>query len=55
MVVDKNLVDKLSNLSPEELEVVLEALKKRLERYKQLKVAQKIIDKYEPALKELAK
>ena len=51
----ENLVEELARLSPEELANVLEALEKRLEKEKQLNSAVKIIEKYKPALKELAK
>jgi len=55
LATNDKLVEKLATLPPEELEKVLEALKIRLEKNQQLKVAEVIIDKYKPALKELAK
>ncbi|WP_157833570.1 hypothetical protein [Desulfotruncus alcoholivorax] len=55
MATNDTLIEQLAGLSPDELEYVLEALKKRLEKNKQLKVAEQIIDRYKPALKELAK
>ncbi len=55
MATNDNLVEQLASLSPAELENILENLKKRLEKNKQLKVAEQIIDKYKPALKELAR
>ena len=55
MAINEKLVEKLASLSHKELENVLEALKKRLEKNNQIKVAEEIIDRYKPALKELAK
>lgn len=55
MATNDNLIEHLASLSPDELENILEALRKRLEKNKQLKVAEQIIDRYKPALKELAK
>lgn len=55
MAMHENLVDELVNLSPEELTKVLDALEKRLESKKQLKLAGEIIKQYRPALEELAK
>ena len=43
MSMHENLVDELVNLSPEELKKVLDALEKRLESNKQLKLAGEII------------
>ncbi len=55
MAMHDSLVEELARLSPEELANVLETLEKRLEQEKQLNSAVKIIEKYKPALKELAK
>jgi len=55
LTTNDNLVEQLASLSPDELESILEALKKRLEKNKQLRVAEEIIERYKPALKELAK
>lgn len=55
LAMHDNLVEELARLSPEELAHVLETLEKRLEQEKQLNSAVKIIEKYKPALKELAK
>ncbi|WP_279327790.1 hypothetical protein [Desulfallas sp. Bu1-1] len=38
MTTNDNLVEQLASLSPDELENILEALKKRLEKNKQLRV-----------------
>jgi hypothetical protein len=51
----ENLVEELARLSPEELRNVLDTLGKRLEKDNQLKMAEKIIKEYKPALEELAK
>jgi len=51
----ENLVEELARLSPEELKNVLDTLGKRLEKEKQLKMAEEVIKKYKPALEELAK
>jgi len=50
----EDLVEELVRLSPEELKNVLDSLEKRLEKDNQLKMAEEIIKKYKPALKELA-
>jgi hypothetical protein len=53
MAVNEKLVEKLASLSLEELEEPLEAVKTKLEKNNQLKVAKEIIERYKPALKEL--
>ncbi|MEW5786028.1 MAG: hypothetical protein AB1767_13300 [Bacillota bacterium] len=55
MAMHENLVEELVSLSPEELKRVFDALEKRLESKKQLKIAGEIIKQYRPALEELAK
>ena len=55
MKTKENLVEELARLSPEELKIVLDTLEKRLEKDKQLNMAEKIIKEYKPALEELAK
>lgn len=55
MKTHENLVEELARLSPEELKNVLDNLRKRLEKDKQLNMAEKIIKEYKPALEELAK
>ncbi len=55
MTTREKLVEELACLSPEELKNVLAALEKRLVQSNQLKLAGEIIEKYKPALEELAK
>lgn len=55
MATLENLVEELARLSPEELKNVLSTLEKRLEQNNQLKLSEEIIQKYRPALEELAK
>jgi DNA-directed RNA polymerase subunit H (RpoH/RPB5) len=55
MKTHENLVEELARLSPEELKSVLDNLGKRLEKDKQLNMAEKIVKEYKPALEELAK
>jgi len=50
----EDLVEELARLSPEELKYVLNRLEKRLEKDNQFKMAEEIIKKYKPALRELA-
>ena len=55
MAARENLVEELARLSSEELRNVLTLLEKRLEQKNQLGLAEEIIEKYRPALEELAK
>ncbi|NLW07765.1 MAG: hypothetical protein GX039_07320 [Clostridia bacterium] len=54
MLLD-TLVEELAKLQPEELKNVLDRLEKRLRSNKQIALAEEIIEKYRPALEELAK
>ena len=49
------LANELANLPPGELDLVMEMLEKLLLAKKQLDLAGKIIEKYRPALLELAR
>ncbi len=49
------LVEELSKLTPDELNNVLSALERRLIQENQIRIAREILDKYRPALLELAK
>lgn len=55
MKTHENLVEELARLSPDELKNVLDTLGKRLEKENQVKMAERIIKEYKPALEELAK
>ena len=50
----ETLVDELASLPPGELKLVLEKLEKRLLAQRQVALAEEIIEKYRPALEELA-
>ncbi|OIQ07937.1 hypothetical protein MOOR_24380 [Moorella thermoacetica] len=51
----ENLVDELASLPPGELKLVLEMLEKRLLARRQVALAEEIIERYRPALEELAR
>ncbi len=48
------LVEELAKLTPDELNSVLASLEQRLIQENQMKIAREIVDKYRPALLELA-
>ncbi|GAF26368.1 FOG: EAL domain [Moorella thermoacetica Y72] len=50
----ETLVDELASLPPGELKLVLEMLEKRLLAQRQVALAEEIIERYRPALEELA-
>jgi len=52
---NNELVEELAKLTPNELNSVLASLEKRLIQENQMKIAREIVDKYRPALLELAK
>jgi len=52
---NKELVEELVKLSPDELNNVLVSLEQRLLQENQINSAKEIVDKYRPALLELAK
>ncbi len=51
---NKELVEELVKLSPEELNSVLSTLEQRLIQENQISIAKEIVDKYRPALLEPA-
>ncbi len=56
MNIKKNeLVEELAKLTPDELNSVLASLEQRLIQKNQMRIAREIVDKYRPALLELAK
>jgi hypothetical protein len=54
-IKNNELVEELAKLSPNELNSVLVSLEKRLIQENQMQIAKDIVDKYRPALLELAK
>lgn len=51
----ETLVKELASLPPGELKLVLEMLEKRLLAQRQVALAEEIIERYRPALEELAR
>ncbi|APC07764.1 hypothetical protein [Neomoorella thermoacetica] len=51
----ETLVKELASLPPGELKLVLEMLEKRLRAQRQVALAEEIIERYRPALEELAR
>ncbi|AOQ24669.1 hypothetical protein MTAT_20140 [Moorella thermoacetica] len=49
------LVEELAKLRPDELKLVFDKLEKRLRAKRQVALAEEIIERYRPALEELAK
>ncbi|GEM_PF-1924457 len=54
-IKNNELVEELAKLTPDELSSVLASLEQRLIRENQMSIAKDIVDKYRPALLELAK
>lgn len=52
---NNELVEELVKLTPDELNSVLTSLEQRLIQENQISIAKGIVDKYKPALLELAK
>jgi hypothetical protein len=52
---NRELVEELVKLSPEELNSVLVTLEQRLIQENQISIAKEIVNKYRPALLELSK
>ncbi len=53
-IKNNELVEELAKLTPDELKSVLASLEQRLIQENQIKIAREIVDKYRPALLELA-
>ncbi len=51
---NNELIEELAKLTPDELNSVLASLEQRLNQGNQMRIAREIVDKYRPALLELA-